>query len=237
MSSSIHSNADPAELAKFADQAHHWWDESSEFGPLHAITPFRLAWIEKQAPLQGKKVLDVGCGGGILAEAMAKAGAKEVLGIDLAEKSIRVAQMHGLESACSGLSYRVVSAEALAEEMPHQFDVVTCMEMMEHVPDPAAIVGACARLIKPGGWVFFSTINRNSMSFLQMIVGAEYVLGMLKKGTHEYARFLRPSELIQWASQEGLKPMRLEGMAYNPLSRRYRWTRNSSVNYFLSCRK
>ncbi|MBE0589215.1 MAG: bifunctional 2-polyprenyl-6-hydroxyphenol methylase/3-demethylubiquinol 3-O-methyltransferase UbiG, partial [Hydrogenophaga sp.] len=187
-------NADPAELAKFSDLAHRWWDPESEFRPLHQINPLRLAWIDELANLSGKQVLDVGCGGGILSDSMARKGA-QVTGIDLSTKALRVAQLHALEASTAGVSYREVSAEALAEEQPASFDVVTCMEMLEHVPDPASVVRACAELVKPGGWVFFSTINRNAKSFLFAIVSAEYLLQMLPKGTHEYAKMIRPSEL------------------------------------------
>ncbi len=191
------ANVDQAELTKFSSLAHRWWDVDGEFGPLHAINPLRLEWIDGIAPLKGQRVLDVGCGGGILADAMARKGA-DVLGIDLAEKSLKVAQLHALEAGTSQITYRLVAAEALAAEMPDQFDVVTCMEMLEHVPDPASVVQACAQLAKPGGWVFFSTINRNPKSFLMAILGAEYVLNLVPRGTHEYARLLRPSELARF---------------------------------------
>lgn len=192
-------NVDPAELAKFSELAHRWWDKESEFRPLHQINPLRLGWIESLVPMTGRKVVDIGCGGGILADAMARRGA-DVLGVDLAEKSLKVAKLHALEAGTPNVQYRNISAEALAAEQPGAFDVVTCMEMLEHVPDPAAIVKACATLVKPGGWVFFSTINRNAKSFLMAIVGAEYVLRMLPRGTHEYARLIRPSELAGFAS-------------------------------------
>ena len=197
-------NVDPAELAKFSELAHRWWDPESEFRPLHQINPLRLEWIDALASLSGKQVVDVGCGGGILAEAMARKGA-QVLGIDLAGKSLKVAQLHALEAGAEGVRYREVSAETLAEEQPGHFDAVTCMEMLEHVPDPAAVVSACARLVKPGGWVFFSTLNRNPKSFLFAIVGAEYVLRLLPRGTHEYARLIKPAELTRWARQAGLE--------------------------------
>jgi len=230
------SNVDPAELAKFSELAHRWWDPDSEFRPLHHINPLRLAWIDQLATITGKRVLDVGCGGGILAEAMARQGA-QVLGIDLAGKSLKVAQLHALESGVQGLSYREVATEDLAHEQPGQFDVVTCMEMLEHVPDPQAVVQACARLAKPGGWVFFSTLNRNPKSFLMAIVGAEYVLRLLPKGTHEWARFITPAELVAWAEDAGLAPQGFKGMGYNPLTRRYRLNDDTSVNYLLACRK
>ena len=230
------SNADPQELAKFSDLAHRWWDPDSEFRPLHQINPLRLEWIDALVRLAGKSVLDVGCGGGILADAMARRGAS-VLGIDLAAKPLRVAQLHALEAQTSGVEYREVSAEALAEERPQSYDVITCMEMLEHVPDPSAIVDACARLTKPGGWLFFSTINRNPKAFLFAIVGAEHVLKLLPKGTHEYARFIRPSELAQWCRTAGLSPSEMRGMEYNPLIRRYSLSHDTSVNYLMAWRK
>lgn len=229
------TNVDPAELSKFSDLAHRWWDPESEFRPLHHINPLRLEWIHQQAHLTGKKVVDVGCGGGILAEAMAGKGA-DVLGIDLAGKSLKVAQLHALESGAK-VQYREVSAEALVAEQAGQFDVVTCMEMLEHVPDPASVVRACASLVKPGGWVFFSTLNRNPKSFLFAIVGAEYVLKLLPRGTHEYARFIKPSELAQWAREAGLNAQGFKGMEYNPLSRRYWLSQDTSVNYLLATRR
>ena len=230
------SNVDPQELAKFSDLAHRWWDPASEFRPLHQINPLRLDWIDRQAPLAGRRVLDVGCGGGILADAMARRGA-QVLGIDLAAKPLKVAQLHALEAGTQGVEYREVAAEALAQEMPSAFDLVTCMEMLEHVPDPAAIVRACAQLVKPGGAIFFSTINRNPKAFLFAIVGAEHVLGLLPKGTHEYARFIRPSELARWCRDAGLELQGTRGMEYNPLTRRYWLSADTSVNYLLACRR
>ena len=230
------ANVDQAELTKFSSLAHRWWDVDGEFGPLHAINPLRLDWIDGIAPLNRQRVLDVGCGGGILADAMARKGA-DVLGIDLAEKSLKVAQLHALEAGTSQITYRLVAAEALAAEMPDQFDVVTCMEMLEHVPDPASAVQACARLAKPGGWVFFSTINRNPKSFLMAILGAEYVLNLVPRGTHEYARLLRPSELARFCRDAGLDMQQSCGLQYNPLSRRYRLSTNTSVNYMLATRK
>ena len=229
-------NVDQAELTKFSSLAHRWWDVDGEFGPLHAINPLRLDWIDGIAPLKGQRVLDVGCGGGILADAMARKGA-DVLGIDLAEKSLKVAQLHALEAGTSQITYRLVAAEALAAEMPDHFDVVTCMEMLEHVPDPASVVQACARLAKPGGWVFFSTINRNPKSFLMAILGAEYVLNLVPRGTHEYARLLRPSELARFCRDAGLDMQQSRGLEYNPLSRRYRLSTDTSVNYMLATRK
>ena len=229
-------NADPQELAKFSELAHRWWDPDSEFRPLHQINPLRLDWIDKLARIAGKRVLDVGCGGGILAESMARRGA-DVLGVDLASKPLKVAQLHALESGVSSLEYREVAAEALAAEQPGAFDVVTCMEMLEHVPEPASVVRACSALVKPGGWVFFSTINRNAKAFLFAIVGAEHVLELLPKGTHEYAKFIRPSELAQWARDAGLELVETRGMEYNPLTRHYKLSGDTSVNYLFACRK
>jgi 2-polyprenyl-6-hydroxyphenyl methylase/3-demethylubiquinone-9 3-methyltransferase len=229
-------NVDPAELAKFSDLAHRWWDPESEFRPLHQINPLRLAWIEGLVPLTGQKVVDVGCGGGILADAMARKGA-QVLGIDLATKSLKVAQLHALEAETAGVQYREISAEGLAAEQAAQYDVVTCMEMLEHVPDPAAVVKACADLVKPGGWVFFSTLNRNPKSFLFAIVGAEYLLNLLPKGTHEYARMIKPAELALWARSAGLDTHSLRGMEYNPFTQRYRMSQDTSVNYLVAMRK
>jgi 2-polyprenyl-6-hydroxyphenyl methylase/3-demethylubiquinone-9 3-methyltransferase len=229
-------NADPRELAKFSELAHRWWDPESEFRPLHQINPLRLDWIDGLAALRGKRVVDVGCGGGILAESMAQRGG-DVLGIDLATKPLRVAQLHAIESGARGIAYREVAVEALAAEMPTQFDVVTCMEMLEHVPDPGSVVASCARLVKPGGWAFFSTINRNAKAFVFAIVGAEHVLRLLPKGTHEYARFLRPSELAAWCRSAALDPVATRGLEYNPLTRRYRLSSDTSVNYLVACRK
>jgi len=229
-------NADPQELAKFSDLAHQWWDKESDFRPLHEINPLRLDWIDRLAGLNGKRVLDVGCGGGILSDSMARRGA-EVLGIDLATKPLRVAQLHALEAGTPRVEYREVAVETLAAEQPEAFDVVTCMEMLEHVPDPASIVSACARLLKPGGWAFWSTINRNAKAFAFAIVGAEHVLSLLPKGTHEYAKFIRPSELAGWCRSAGLDLASTRGMEYNPLTRRYRLSADTSVNYLLACRK
>lgn len=230
------SNVDAQELAKFSELAHRWWDPESEFRPLHQINPLRLEWIDSLAALRGKKVLDVGCGGGILAEAMARRS-EHVTGIDLAARPLGVARLHALEAGVQNLKYREIATEALAEESPASFDVVTCMEMLEHVPDPSAVVRACSTLVKPGGWVFFSTLNRNPKSFLFAIVGAEYVLGLLPKGTHEYARFIRPSELARWARESGLTLQGTRGMEYNPFTRRYWLSENTSVNYMIACRK
>ena len=229
-------NADPAELAKFSDLAHRWWDTESEFRPLHQINPLRLEWIDDLVPLKGKRVVDIGCGGGILADSMARKGA-EVLGIDLATKALRVAQLHALEAQTEGVTYREVSAEKLADEQPASFDVVTCMEMLEHVPDPASVVRACATLVKPGGHVFFSTINRNPKAFLFAIVGAEYVLNLLPRGTHEFAKFIKPSELAAYARAAGLDLQHTRGMEYNPLTRHYWLSANTSVNYMLATQK
>lgn len=224
-------NVDQAELQKFASLAHRWWDKNSEFKPLHEINPLRLDYIDHKSTLQGKRVLDVGCGGGILAESMAARGA-EVTGIDLGEKALKVAQLHSLESGVK-VDYRLVAVETLAEEVPSSFDVVTCMEMLEHVPDPAAVITACARLVKPGGHVFFSTINRNPKAYLFAVLGAEYVLNMLPKGTHEYEKFIKPSELSAWARHGGLSISGLKGMSYNPLSKRYWLGDDISVNYIV----
>ncbi len=229
-------NFDPAELAKFSDLAHRWWDRESEFRPLHEINPLRLGWIDGLAPLKGLRVLDVGCGGGILADSMARRGAS-VLGIDLASKALKVAQLHALEAKTEGVQYREISAEALAAEQAGSFDVVTCMEMLEHVPDPSSVVRACAALVKPGGYVFFSTINRNAKAFLFAIVGAEYVLNMLPRGTHEYAKLIKPSELASYCRAVGLNLQQAKGMEYNPLTRHYWLSADTSVNYLLATRK
>lgn len=229
------ANADPAELAKFGDLAHRWWDPNSEFKPLHDINPLRLRWIDDAVALRGKKVVDVGCGGGLLSEGMATMGAI-VTGIDLGEKALGVARLHLLESGQT-VDYRHIAVEQLAEEAPGQFDVVTCLEMLEHVPDPAAVVQACAQLVRPGGHVFFSTINRNPKAYLYAVVGAEYLFRMLPKGTHDYARFIRPSELSRWAKSAGLEPDELVGMSYNPLSGRYSLGSDTDVNYLLRTRR
>lgn len=229
-------NFDPAELAKFSDLAHRWWDKESEFRPLHQINPLRLTWIENLVPLKGLRVVDVGCGGGILADAMARRGA-DVLGIDLAGKALKVAQLHALESQTEGVQYREISAEALAAEQPAGFDVVTCMEMLEHVPDPSLVVQACATLVKPGGRVFFSTINRNAKAFLFAIVGAEYVLNLLPRGTHEYAKLIKPSELADYARGAGLNLTHTKGLQYNPLTKNYWLDADTSVNYMFATSK
>jgi 2-polyprenyl-6-hydroxyphenyl methylase / 3-demethylubiquinone-9 3-methyltransferase len=230
------SNVDAQELAKFSELAHRWWDPQSEFRPLHEINPLRLEWIDGLAALRGKQVLDVGCGGGILAEAMANR-AGHVTGIDLAAKPLGVARLHAMEAGVANLDYREIATEALAATSPASFDVVTCMEMLEHVPDPAAVVQACATLVRPGGWTFFSTLNRNPKSFLFAIIGAEYVLRLLPRGTHEYARFIRPSELARWSRDSGLALQGSRGMEYNPLTKRYWLSENTSVNYMIACRK
>lgn len=233
----MNQNFDAAELAKFTDLAHDWWDKSSpSFSALHAINPLRLEWIDKLTPLQGKRALDVGCGGGILADSMARKGAT-VLGIDLGDESLKIAQLHALEAQTPSIQYRKVSAEALAEETPASFDVVTCMEMLEHVPDPAAIVQACADLVKPGAWVFFSTINRNPKAFASAIVAGEYLLGLLPRGTHEYAKFIQPAELMRWARQNGLDLRAMSGLGYNPITQRYTLNSDTSVNYMIAMQK
>ena len=229
-------NADPAELAKFSDLAHHWWDPESEFKPLHQINPLRLDWIHALADLNQKRVLDVGCGGGILADSMARKGAN-VTGIDLASKSLRVAQLHALETGTPNIQYREIGVEALAQEQPASFDVVTCMEMLEHVPDPGSVVRACAELVKPDGWVFFSTLHRSAKAFMLAIVGAEYVLNMLPRGTHEYAKMIRPSELAASCREAGLDLVGIKGMEYNPITKRYALTTDTSINYMLAARK
>lgn len=229
-------NADPAELAKFSDLAHRWWDPESEFRPLHQINPLRLNWMLESVGLQGKEVVDVGCGGGILSDSMARRGAN-VLGIDLSTKALKVAQLHALEAQTPNITYREISAEELAAERPASFDVVTCMEMLEHVPDPASVVRACASLVKPGGWVFFSTLNRNAKSFLFAIVGAEYVLNLLPRGTHAYDKMIRPSELARFARAAGLTLAHSRGLEYNPITRRYWLSGDTSVNYMVATRR
>ena len=228
-------NADLAELDKFSQLAHRWWDPESEFKPLHDINPLRLAWIDGHAPLSGMQVLDVGCGGGILAEAMASKGAS-VLGIDLSEKALKIAELHLLESRLP-VRYEAVSAEALADRSPETYDVVTCMELLEHVPDPASTVAACGRLLKSGGHAFFSTINRNAKAYLFAVIGAEYVLKMLPKGTHDYARFIKPSELAADCRAGGLRCDEFTGMTYNALTKQYKLGRDCDVNYIAHCIK
>jgi 2-polyprenyl-6-hydroxyphenyl methylase / 3-demethylubiquinone-9 3-methyltransferase len=229
-------NADPAELAKFSALAHRWWDPTSEFKPLHDINPLRLGYIDQQCGgLRGKAVLDVGCGGGILAEAMSKAGAV-VTAIDLSEKALAVAKLHQIESGIA-VDYRFIAVEALAEELPGTFDVVTCMELLEHVPEPASTIAACARLVRPGGLVFCSTIDRNAKSYLFAIIGAEYVLNLLPRGTHDYGKFLRPSELVAFARSAALEPEALIGMSYNPLTATYKLEADTRVNYIATFRR
>jgi 2-polyprenyl-6-hydroxyphenyl methylase/3-demethylubiquinone-9 3-methyltransferase len=231
-----HPNVDPREIGKFEELAARWWDPESEFKPLHDINPLRLDYVDRAAGLAGKEVLDVGCGGGILSESMALRGAR-VTGIDLGEMPLRVAELHTLESGVS-VEYRRVSAEALAAERPGSFDVVTCMEMLEHVPNPASVVAACARLVRPGGLVFFSTLNRNPKSYLFAVIGAEYILGLLPKGTHDFARFIRPSELDRWIRAAGLATTDMTGMTYNPLTQAYRLDKQDlGVNYLVTCRR
>ena len=229
------TNADPIELDKFSQLAHKWWDPNSEFKPLHDINPLRLGYIDRHAGLAGKTALDVGCGGGILSESMAGLGA-EVSGIDLSDKALQVAKLHLLESGRQ-VNYREIAVEDLAAEQPGHYDIVTCMEMLEHVPDPQSVVAACAQLVKPGGWVFFSTLNRNPKSYLFAIVGAEYVLKLLPHGTHDYAKFIKPSELAQFSRNAGLNIEDLVGMSYNPLSQAYSLGKDTDVNYMIACRK
>lgn len=227
-------NADPMELEKFSQLAHRWWDPNSEFKPLHDINPLRLNYIDQLAGLEGKKVLDVGCGGGILSESMAARGA-DTTGIDLSDKALKVAKLHLLESG-NQVDYRKITVEMLAQELPNHFDIVTCMEMLEHVPDPASVIQACTDLTKPGGWVFFSTINRNPKSYLYAIIGAEYILKLLPRGTHEYAKFLKPSELARMARNAGLSDAKIIGMTYNPITKIYALEPDTSVNYIMAFR-
>ncbi|WJW76660.1 bifunctional 2-polyprenyl-6-hydroxyphenol methylase/3-demethylubiquinol 3-O-methyltransferase UbiG [Thiohalobacter sp. IOR34] len=228
-------NVDAAEIAKFEELASRWWDPDSEFKPLHDINPLRLDYINSRVPLAGKKVLDVGCGGGILSEGMARLGA-EVTGIDMGEAPLSVARLHLYESGLK-VDYRQTTAERMAEEAPAAFDVVTCLEMLEHVPDPASVIRACATLVKPQGHVFFSTLNRNPKSYLFAIIGAEYLLRLLPKGTHDYRKFIRPSELDTWARQAGLHIDDISGMSYNPLTGHYSLSENADVNYLVSCQR
>jgi 2-polyprenyl-6-hydroxyphenyl methylase/3-demethylubiquinone-9 3-methyltransferase len=224
-------NADPAELQKFSELAHRWWDPESEFKPLHQINPLRLEWIDRSVGLAGKKVIDIGCGGGILSESMAALGA-EVTGIDLSDKALGVARLHLFESG-QQVDYRLISAEAMALEAPGAFDVVTCMEMLEHVPDPASVIRACATVVKPGGSVFFSTLNRNLKAYLMAVIGAEYILKLLPKGTHEYAKFIKPSELARHVRTAGLDMRELIGMSYQPFTQTYSLGRDTDVNYLM----
>lgn len=226
-------NADPLEIQKFSELAHRWWDPTSEFRPLHEINPLRLEWINAKVPLAGKRVIDIGCGGGILAESMARKGAN-VTGIDLSEKALKVADLHSLESSVN-VRYKLIAAEAMASEEAGQYDVVTCMEMLEHVPDPSAIVQACAALVKPGGHVFMSTLNRNPKAYLFAVLGAEYILRLLPKGTHDYDKFITPAELSQFARSAGLDINGMRGMGYNPLTKIYSLNNDTSVNYLMAC--
>ncbi|MEN9659914.1 MAG: hypothetical protein RL571_3379 [Pseudomonadota bacterium] len=230
-----HINVDPSEIAKFSALAHKWWDIESEFKPLHEINPLRIDFMQKHVDLVGKKILDVGCGGGILAEGLARQGAS-VTGIDLAEKSLKVAELHLFESKLE-VDYRCIPVEQLATEQPESYDIVTCMEMLEHVPSPASVVAACARLVKPGGWVFFSTLNRNAKSYMLAVVGAEYVLGMLPRGTHDYAKFIKPSELARMTRNAEIETVSLSGLSYNPITKIYKLNDDAAVNYLIATRK
>jgi len=228
-------NVDQSEIAKFSALAHRWWDPNSEFKPLHAINPLRLSWMKSFVNFEGKKVVDIGCGGGILAESIAQSGA-DTTGIDLSEKALKVAELHALEVGAN-LTYRAISAEDLAQEQPEQYDVVTCMEMLEHVPDPASVVRACAALCKPGGTLFFSTLNRNPKSYLFAIIGAEYILRLLPKGTHEYAKFIKPSELVHFTRAADLEMLGMKGLGYNPITQVYSLNDDVDVNYMIAVRK
>lgn len=236
MEMTIKDNFDPVELAKFSDLAHRWWDKESEFRPLHQINPLRLGWMQELTSFKGCRVLDVGCGGGILADAMARSGAN-VLGIDLSVKALRVAQLHALEAQTERVEYREISAEALAAEQAETFDIVTCMEMLEHVPDPALVVKACATLVKPGGHVFFSTINRSAKSYIFAIVGAEYILNLLPRGTHDYAKLIKPSELAAYCRASDINLTHTKGLQYNPLTKKYWLDNNTAVNYMFATHK
>lgn len=231
----VKQNIDPSEIEKFSQLAHNWWDLNGDFKPLHEINPLRLGFISRHAPLSGLKVLDVGCGGGILSEAMAKAGAT-VTGADMAKKSLQIAQLHALEGGLS-IDYKCVSVEDLANEMPAAFDVVTCMEMIEHVPDPASVIRACTALAKPGGWVFLSTLNRNLKSYVQAVIGAEYVLGLMPRGTHDYKKFIKPSEMVRMCRHVGLSLVDQSGLTYSPLTKRYKLVEDLSVNYMMAFQK
>lgn len=228
-------NVDQSEIAKFSALAHRWWDPNSEFKPLHAINPLRLSWMKSFVNFEGKKVVDIGCGGGILAESLAQSGA-DTTGIDLSEKALKVAELHALEVGAN-LTYRAISAEDLAQEQAGQYDVVTCMEMLEHVPDPASVVRACATLCKPGGTLFFSTLNRNPKSYLFAIIGAEYILRLLPKGTHEFAKFIKPSELVHFTRAADLEMLGIKGLGYNPITQVYSLNDNVDVNYMIAVRK
>jgi 2-polyprenyl-6-hydroxyphenyl methylase / 3-demethylubiquinone-9 3-methyltransferase len=230
-------NVDANEIDKFSQLAHKWWDKESEFKPLHDINPLRLTFIDSYAHLANKKILDIGCGGGILAEAMAKAEAQSVIGIDLAKKSLKIAQLHALQEQLSNISYRMISAEDMASEMSVAFEVITCMEMLEHVPDPGSIVRACGKLVQPGGIVCFSTINRNTKSYFQAIIAAEYLLKLTPRGTHDFRKFITPAELARLCRQAGLEWLGCSGFTYNPLSKQYRLTDSMDVNYMVACRR
>jgi len=229
-------NVDPAEIAKFSELAHRWWDLQSEFRPLHMINPLRLEWLNALCPVAGLQALDVGCGGGILTDSLARKGA-HATGIDLSSKALKIAKLHALEAQTAQVNYREISAEAMALEAPGHFDVVTCMEMLEHVPDPASVVQACATLVKPGGWVFFSTLSRSPKSYLLAVLGAEYLLNMLPRGTHEYAKMIRPSELAGFCRAAGLDLRHSRGMQHNPLTGRYWLSADTSVNYLMACQR
>ncbi|RKP59239.1 bifunctional 2-polyprenyl-6-hydroxyphenol methylase/3-demethylubiquinol 3-O-methyltransferase UbiG [Pararobbsia silviterrae] len=229
------TNADPHELQKFSELAHRWWDPGAEFKPLHELNPLRLGWIDSHASVSGKRALDIGCGGGILSESMAARGA-HVKGIDLSTEALGVADLHSLESGVT-VDYEAIAAEALAAREPGSYDVVTCMEMLEHVPDPAAIVAACATLVKPGGWVFFSTLNRNAKAYLLAVVGAEYIARMLPRGTHDYARFIRPAELARFVRLAGLQAVEFKGITYHPIGKYFALSDDTSINYMLACRR
>jgi 2-polyprenyl-6-hydroxyphenyl methylase/3-demethylubiquinone-9 3-methyltransferase len=229
------TNADPRELQKFSELAHRWWDPRAEFKPLHDLNPLRLKWIDSQARLAGKRVLDIGCGGGILTESMSLLGA-QVKGIDLSTEALGVADLHSLDSGVA-VEYEEIAAEAIAAREPGTYDVVTCMEMLEHVPDPAAIVAACATLVKPGGWVFFSTLNRNLKAYLFAVVGAEYIARLLPRGTHDYARFIRPAELAGFVRRANMQPDQFGGITYHPIGKHFELSSDTSINYMLSCRR
>lgn len=233
--SAVKQNIDQSEIDKFSQLAHNWWDLNGDFKPLHEINPLRLGFISQHAPLTGLSVLDVGCGGGILSEAMAKAGAT-VTGADMAKKSLQIAQLHALEGGLN-IDYQCVSVEDLARQQPASFDVVTCMEMIEHVPDPASVIRACTELVKPGGWVFLSTLNRNAKSYVQAVIGAEYVLGLMPRGTHDYKKFIKPSEMVRMCRHVGLSLVDQSGLTYNPLTKRYKLVADVSVNYMMAFRK
>ncbi|AUZ04273.2 3-demethylubiquinone-9 3-O-methyltransferase [Vitreoscilla sp. C1] len=231
-----HINVDPSEIEKFSQLAHKWWDQESEFKPLHRINPLRLQYIDDYASLKGKNVVDVGCGGGILTEAITQAGAT-TLGVDLAEKSLKIAQLHAIETELQNVSYRLVSVEDLAAEQPKQFDVVVCMEMMEHVPDPASVIRSCAQLATDDGWIFFSTINRNPKSYFQSILAAEYIMGLLPRGTHDYKKFVTPAEMARMCRNAGLEIVNFTGFTFNPLTDVYSLCDSIDVNYMAACRK